>query len=317
MNKPELRFGKVLNIDDETGGWRIQVSIAYSDRNELEQDLKNDGTYTIGPNNTLINYAFPLNPKFLHVIPKVGEGVFIINQQLDEDHTQRYYLGPIVAQPQYMYYNNYNDCTRLLSGSKIDAAENPDFKRKTPGTQPEKSDIAILGRKDSDIILKDDEVHIRCGVKNTTTLTKWGSEYEFNGKHPSFVKLQHISSATELGDDFEDEIEKRKRRAEIGYESVANVVADKINLIGTDSREIYKVNDPEKLISDEEVQRFIKNAHQVPYGDTLVEFLDIFRTAFLTHEHSWAQKPPVVGEDVRRLSNYPLNSMLSQTIRIN
>lgn len=318
MKKPEIRFGQVLSVDDETGGGRIQVAISYEDRDDLENAMKSDPSYEIGKGNTLINYAFPWNPKFIHIMPKVGENVFIINQQLDESHTQRYYVGPIIAQPQYMYKNYYKDSTRILAGSNTGAAKNPDYERTSPGTQPNKEDIALLGRKDSDIILKDDEIHIRCGVKNTTVLSNWGSEYEFNGRHPSFIKLQHVpTNLPEKDSDFEATQEEIKKKKEMGYESVINLAADKINLIGTDSRELYKVNDPDKLISDEEVQKFIKKAHQVPYGDTLVEFLEIFRTAFLTHQHPWAQLPPTRGEDVKRLTNYQLNSMLSQTIRIN
>lgn len=318
MKKPEIRFGRVVSTKDETGAGRIKVAIAYEDSGEKIAAMENDKTAVAIGGNNVTHYAFPFLPKFFHVIPKVGEGVFIINQALDESHSQRYYLGPIIAQPQFMYNNDYFTSTRLLSGTLIGADENPEYKRETPGTLPDKTDVAVLGRKDSDIILKEDEIHVRCGVKNTTVLTNDSSEFEFNGKHPAFIKLKHFRNiGSDVSEDFQTQMEKRKEQEERGYESVANIVADKINLIGTDSRDIYKVNDPEKLISDEEMDRFIKKAHQVPYGDTLLEFLNIFKTAFLTHQHRWAQLPPVVGEDVKRLTDYPLNTILSQTVRIN
>jgi hypothetical protein len=103
------------------------------------------------------------------------------------------------------------------------------------------------------------------------------------------------------------------------YESVINVVADKINLIGTDARDKFNANDPDELINDEEVSRFITEAHQLPFGDKLIEFLRIFITAFQSHTHPWVGRGQTPCKDItyNALANYNLESMLSTTIRIN
>jgi hypothetical protein len=103
------------------------------------------------------------------------------------------------------------------------------------------------------------------------------------------------------------------------FESVINIVADKINLIGSDSREIYKFNDTDELISDEEVGRFVKEAHQLPFGDKLIEFLRIFITAFQSHTHPWVGAGMTPCKDItyKALADYNLESILSTTIRIN
>ena len=46
-------------------------------------------------------YAFPLMPKTFHVLPKVGEGVLVVTGQIGNANSQRYYIGPIISQPQF------------------------------------------------------------------------------------------------------------------------------------------------------------------------------------------------------------------------
>jgi hypothetical protein len=104
-----------------------------------------------------------------------------------------------------------------------------------------------------------------------------------------------------------------------GYESVISIVADKINMIGSDSRDVYKFDDRENIISDDEVDRFVHEAHQLPYGDKLIEFLRIFITAFQSHTHPWVGKGQTPCRDTtyKALADYNLESILSTTIRIN
>lgn len=301
MTQPELRYGIVVNNEDPTGGGRIQVNINYEDKENQE-----------------LAYAFPLLPKILHITPKKGEAVLIINNNLNDSQSQRFYIGPIISQPQMQYKDDYTykSATRLLNGSRRNPLPNISYtSAKTLGVLPDTEDVAILGRKDTDIVLKDNELYIRCGVKSTNPYDM--TDFSFNGIHPAFIKLQHrpIDNAKVLA--------KQKTNLALGieepkdFESVINVVADKINLISTDSRELYKVNDKKELLGEEQLQKFIKNAHQIPYGDTLVEFLTLFRSAFLNHKHPWAQLVPTKNEILTALDNYDLNSILSQTIRIN
>ena len=287
---PTIRFGLVESVDDPTGSGRIRVRMAYDDRGLPSNELA---------------YAFPLNPKIWHVKPKVGEGVFIFNQILTEQTTQRYYIGPIVSQPQYMYYDDYKTSTRTLFGTKIGPDVNIQYTKtdQVKGVLPKDDSVAVLGRKDSDIILEDDALYIRCGVKKTSENDD--TDFEFNSLHPAFIKLQHEPD--------------HLKADEQGYESVVNIVADKINLISTDSTEFHKIADNNNdLLPEKELNDFIAKSHEVPYGDVLVKFLKIFRKAFLNHQHAWAQKPPTSGtEGYKNLVNFNIDSMLSQSIKIN
>lgn len=288
-----ISFGIVKNTIDPTNAGRIQVRVPYDDLKENDEELE---------------WAFPLLPKMLHVRPKIGETVMIINRDFDNERSGRYYLGPVISQPQFIYEElNENSALRVLQGTRVGADKNPETDPIVKGTIPDNEDVAILGRKDSDIILKDDDIRIRCGVKKTDAFDK--TKFAFNSVHPAFIKMKHMRDYDERNLFYDGP----------RYESVINVVADKINLIGTDARDKFNANDPDELINDEEVSRFITEAHQLPFGDKLIEFLRIFITAFQSHTHPWVGRGQTPCKDItyNALANYNLESMLSTTIRIN
>lgn len=288
-----ISFGIVKNTIDPTNAGRIQVRVPYDDLKENDEELE---------------WAFPLLPKMLHVRPKIGETVMIINRDFDNERSGRYYLGPVISQPQFMYEElNENSALRVLQGTRVGADKDPETDPIVKGTIPDNEDVAILGRKDSDIILKDDDIRIRCGVKKTDAFDK--TKFAFNSVHPAFIKMKHMRDYDERNLFYDGP----------RYESVINVVADKINLIGTDARDKFNANDPDELINDEEVSRFITEAHQLPFGDKLIEFLRIFITAFQSHTHPWVGRGQTPCKDItyNALANYNLESMLSTTIRIN
>ena len=283
-----VNFGVVKNTYDPSNAGRIQVRVPSDDLKVKDADLP---------------WAFPLLPKMIHIRPKVGETVMIIYRVFDNGDSGRLYIGPVISQPQFMYEeSDENSALRALDGSMLGPARNPEHYAKVTGSLPKYDDIAFLGRKDTDIILKDDDIRIRCGVKKTNDIDK--TDFAFNSVHPAFIKMKHYEGKETSGAD---------------YESVINLVADKINLIGSDSRDIFKFNDKDELISDEEVGRFVKEAHQLPFGDKLIEFLRIFITAFQSHTHPWVGAGMTPCKDItyKALADYNLESILSTTIRIN
>lgn len=302
MKEYGISFGLVTNIHDPANAGRVQVRLPSSDKHTPDEDLP---------------WVFPLLPKMLHIQPKTGETVMILNLVFGNEYSPRFFIGPVIAQPQFMYEEiDENSALRVLNGSALGADKNIDQYPETKGTLPEYEDIAILGRKDTDIILKDDDIRIRCGVKKTNDLDK--TEFAFNSVHPAFIKMKHLSGNAISDAEFAyAKVNGGEMRP--SYESVINVVADKINLIGSDSRDNFKFDDTDELISDEEVDRFIKEAHQVPFGDKLIEFLRIFITAFQSHTHPWIGRgmTPCKDETYKELANYNLESILSTTIRIN
>ena len=91
-NNTIIKICPVIDIFDETDGERIKV------RMSPEDDRKNDNE---------LPYAFPLLPKLLHIKPKIGEAVLIILTDAGNGDSIRYYIGPIISQPQYMEKDNF------------------------------------------------------------------------------------------------------------------------------------------------------------------------------------------------------------------
>ena len=65
------------------------------------------------------------------------------------------------------------------------------------------------------------------------------------------------------------------------------------------------------------MRELVEKAHQVPYGDILIQFLDLFRTAFATHVHPFPTMPPCQDPNIVAVSSYDLNTTLSDNVRIN
>ena len=102
-------------------------------------------------------------------------------------------------------------------------------------------------------------------------------------------------------------------------------MADSINLISPKSvtpsiQPISNVdtdNLNKSLIDDETMQTIIDKCHCLPYGDVLVEFLNLFRTAFIEHTHPWPTAKPCDDWSKLKLTNFTLDNILSKNIRIN
>ena len=145
-----------------------------------------------------IPWAFPLLPKSVQVIPKVGEAVFVINDGTQK--SQRYYIGPIISQPQYNTYCKKDDATSLLDGHLTLPIERISNVADTWGSFPNTEDIAMVGRGAEDVTLKFDEntkaseVDLRAGIRmeptNDTNPNMRGNVI-FNGTDPAYIQIKY------------------------------------------------------------------------------------------------------------------------------
>lgn len=282
-----VTLGYVVDIFDETDGDKIKVRIVpYDNRNTDEN----------------IPYAYPLLPKFLNVKPKVGETVLVFCSNPKNEFAARYYVGPVISQPQRMG-NDQMLGTGLSQypDSPIQPAIAPSTNSDSFGALAKEDDIAVYGRKKGDIIITDDSVRIRCGNRLNDAETKGG--ILFNEFDPAYIHLRHTD----------------KKRGDEGkeYRSTATIVADEINLISNKSNEKFKTNNRQHLIRDEEMQTIINKAHQLPYGDVLVEFLQLFVNVFVNHVHDYPGNKPDQSTDVKELMAYKLDNILSKHVKIN
>lgn len=295
---PVIRFGRVVDVNDPYGAGRIKVRTNFDNPTEKDDDLE---------------YYIPLLPKMFHVKPKVGELVLLFAMAPGKLNSFGYYIGPLISQPDKLFYENASHALAITETGYFGWDTNPEIKKGVqPTLYPANDDVTIEGRKDTGVQLKNEEVRIKAGVKVVED-----NKPKNNISNPAFISLKYYPK-----NDYELD----------GFKSTATIVADKINLIGTpdsvtdpatkeipvtQNKDRY-VEDKDNLISDSAMKDLLNKAHQLPYGDKLIEFLKLFRTAFEQHVHPFPTMAPCKDANMQSVTAYNLEEeILSDTVRIN
>lgn len=283
----KTRLCRVLSVDDEQAGGRIQVRLVPED-----DDIDDDKN---------LPWCFPLIPKMLHCIPQVNETVIIILP--DAPKANRFYIGPVVSQDYYMSKDLFNYTSRVFlgSGNIVKPLPDPATDPENEGTCPDKTDIALRGRKNSDVILKDNELRLRCGFKQNPQGPP-DISLKFNREDLGYILMRYKKSTDHKGKT---------------YASSINLVADRINLLSHDSPEVFTMNDRKDLITDDEMKNILEKAHPLPYGDDLMNLLKDLIGVIRNHVHSFHNNPPALSDQQKSVLDADLNQLLSKSVRIN
>ena len=138
-----FREAKVLSVIDDKAGLRIKVRIEPDD-NECKtvDDLP---------------FCYPLIPKHFHINPKVNEMVLVITNVLGVTKSRRWFIGPIISQQYNLNYDPFNFSARSIldNGKYSTPLPRPELNPDNEGTYPDREDIAIQGRQNADLILKE------------------------------------------------------------------------------------------------------------------------------------------------------------------
>lgn len=267
-----IHFGEVISVVDENEMGRIRVKVFGIDDKSSKQ-------------NSEIPYCYPLLPKFFHIIPKQYEIVKVLISDLNRPNTLRYWIGPVISQPQ--FYNN-EKILSAMNGTEF-ALSNPDIApnnfENSKGIYPDKNDVAVLGRDNNDIILKDKQITLRVGKHIVT------DRLRLNTSNPGYINL---------------------RISESGDLSTIMTVANKIGLMSHNGKRGYK-----SILDEEEITKFFNTAHPMLKGDLTVEVLKKIINAIQYHVHGGAGTPPAITNPILELSNINLDNIISENIRIN
>ena len=311
-----LRIGEVVDVNDPNYLGRIKVRLK--------------GSINVGGDDGIADadlpWCFPLIPKHLNVTPKPKEAVYVFTLGSDKLHVDRIYVGPIISQPQALRKDPYY-ITALAGFSfgsqapKVSVDTIPQLKGVFPSyltqgiSKPE--DVTIQGRYNTDIIQKENEVLIRAGKFVSSTPDKNNPfDFTFNAKTQAFIQIKN-EAIIKPKSDTED--------AEKG--TVTNIVASKINLIThKDGSPRFNVTNQDNLISDDELARILEEAHQMVFGDILLEYLRLLKDALLYHVHNGngnmatdltASGNKQAVNDFKKKAEDLERAMLSKNIRIN
>ena len=315
-----------LQYEDDASALRIKVRLD-SDRNTK--------------NNEKLPYAFPLLPKTIQSVPKVGEGVFVFTAKINEYDSQRYYIGPIISQPQFMeeckYDNGTGNAVSLITEGKS-GKERPltsigRAKGLTKGAYPEPNDVAMVGRGQEDIVLKyrssetmgsTSEIDIRAGirVKPTDNSIKYlKGNVVFNSDSPSYIQVKYKANGMcgimmGKGDIVPNKYESKEVRQ---GKSVVNIVADKINLISHKDSENFGelITNRDTLVLEEQMDNIMSRMHRAVYGDELITLLKLMIEVISTHTHPYPMRKPIQdGTPMVDLVGYKMEKLISPNVRI-
>ena len=288
-----IHIGKVISNTDPYDGGTIKVRINNVDPESIRnEDLPN---------------CFPLLPKHLNVIPKVGEYVFIIKSTLKNQRQHRLWMGPIISQPQKLGKDdNLISATSTKDGAALFAEKAPSTDPKIRGVYPNKEHISIQGRDNNDIVLLNNEIQIRNG-KYTPSQNMSINNLAFNAKSISYIKIKNdITIGSKIENGRETEVKG----------GATTIVSDKINLITHSGYKRFNVTNQDNLITDKELLNIMEKASPMVYGDKLKDFLEELKEFINNHTHPYDNLPPYKTPTVLNLLNFNLNDLLSKNIKI-
>ena len=301
-----IKQGQVESIDDNMDGGRIKVRLS-EDQKMVSSELP---------------YAFPLLPKAFQSVPKVGECVFVICSDIHNGRSQRYYIGPVISQMQNIDNDQYNygagSANSLLQGAIVGPMKPISKWSITDGAFPDKTDVALIGRRGNDVILKDNEIDLRCGIRQDAYADEdldLRGNVRFNSEDPTYIQMMHKPTLRGAGGP-----------------GVVNVVSNKINLISHNGEhEAYLTNPSSKsikggsdpLIKESDMVTLMASLHAVPFGDILAKILEKMCDAILNHIHKISPLPVAASNDsdptIRSINECKqlIAEMNSKNIKIN
>jgi hypothetical protein len=270
-----IYYGEVVSIDDDTDGGRIRVKIPDLDNKTPNIDLP---------------WCYPLLPKFFHVFPKVGEMVRIFIEDIKYPQRSRFWMGSIISQPQKFKFDSIYTALSTTNMGLTNPEAAPTTYPDAEGVYPLKEDVAIVGRVNTDIILRINEVHIRAGKHENDNVLK------LNVKNPASLGMVY-----EIKQDTVD------------YYSNTIMMSDKIGLISHSGKPQFKA----VRLTPEDRIRIFEEGHPIPRGDVLVEALDVLRNAILNHIHAYSNLPADRDAVVAKLESIDFSTILQKNIVIN
>lgn len=268
-----IYYGEVVSINDPDDGGRIKARIE-----GLDNDLLNEN----------LPWSHPLMPKFFHIYPKIGEMVRIFIEDIKKPESGRFWMGSIISQPQKIgfdtIYSALSTSERKLTQPEKPINTFPDAK----GVFPEKGDVALIGRDNTDVVLKNGQLMIRTGKHEKNNILK------LNKKNPATL-IQTFET-----------IENEEISSTL-------MMSDKIVLLSHTGIPKFKAAN----IDNTERIRMFNDAHPMVRGDILVELLNVVRNSILQHIHGYSGLPADKDSIINDLEKMNFESMLQKNILIN
>lgn len=268
-----MYYGEVVSIDDSTEGGRVQVRIADLDDRTLNADLP---------------YAYPVIQKFIHIYPQVGEVVRVFIEDVRYPQRGRHWIGSVISQ---LHKIGRDGFLTALSTTNV-ALGAPDRAPSTypdaAGVFPDISDIGLIGRDNTEMMLKPKQILIRAGRHVADNILA------LNKQNPATIQMDFLVSGTTT-------------------QSSIIQLADKIALIAHEGNPKFPAVNYDK----DTITRIFNEAHPMVRGDLTVQILEIYRKAIIQHIHGYSGLPADKDNIIADLEKIDLTQILQNNIRIN
>ena len=265
-----IYWGEVISVNDEYKGGSIKVRIPELDNLISDENLSD---------------SYPLLPKFFHVLPKKGEVVRILLENSKYPQRGRLWIGSIISQLQNIEYDGILTALSTTNLGVTQPQESIDTYPDADGVFPEDEDVAIIGRKNNDIILKENSIEIRVG-KHVN-----GDIYKKNKTNPAIIKM-------DFNNDDKSEI---------------IIMSDKIALLSHDGKPKFRSYD----LDNEYKDKIFETGHPFVRGDVLVKILEIFKNSIIQHIHPYHGVSVDPSGVILDLEKIDFESILQKNIVIN
>jgi hypothetical protein len=269
-----IYYGEVVSIDDPNEGGRIKVKIP---------DLDNKTSVDQLP------FALPMLPKFFWILPQVGELVRVFIEDTRYSQRGRTWMGSVISQPQKIGYGGYIAALSTTNISVVNPERNPSSYPDAIGVFPDVKDVALLGRDNTDVLLKEKQIQIRVGkhaIDNVLSLNK---------ENPAFIQMDFFK------------LEENKTQ------STVVTMANKIAILSHEGAPKFKSNSLSKI----DIDRIFNEAHPMGRGDLIVEALEAIRKAIILHIHGYSGLPADKNGIINQLEKINFSKILQENIRIN
>lgn len=270
-----IYYGEVMSTDDSTDGGRIIVRIL-----DLDSNIANNS----------LPWCYPLLPKFFHLYPMVGEMVRVFIEDIRSPQRSRFWIGSVISQMQKIEYDGYYTALSTTNIGNIKPLESVSSYPTSEGVFPKKNEIGLVGRVNTDVILKDNEVQIRAGKHEN------GNVLKLNTLNPASINL----------------VFEQKSDSQDFYSSNI-LMGDKIALISHKGTPKFKSN----TLSAADRERIFEEGHPIARGDVLVAVLNIIRDALINHIHGYSSLPAAKTTMIKVLEDLDLTKILQKDIVTN
>lgn len=265
-----------------------------------------------------VPYCFPLLPKNLQILPKLGEMCLVLVEDIKNPQQNRYWIGSLFSQKSKLSYEKSQSGADLLNKNVVPGIsrklnQNLEKRGDFTGGFPEKFDISLMGRNNADIVLptnkeKGDRINSKGEVLIRAGKFKFNpfGELELNTKNPGFLR---IKTANQLGD-----FENTSTHSML-YSDYISLVSYK-NSDGSSGVPFIRQINP-LIETDRELFNFHDSLSPLVRGDRLVTFLELLVNYVKNHNHPYPKLPATNANSKPEIEKFNLKSILSPHIRIN